>query len=500
MLVIVVIAIAEMLKLLVNVGMIAQSIEFGRESYEAVETHLRLISESFQRVLGPMFAGVWASLASITQFFSITLSFPDGWECEGHWSAGSVTIIFILSIALGFLIESNIFFLLAIQMRSWGQGSKKKKLVYRILSSVLTMSSVYALQILVSGYSGAIGFIFTWRYATGERKSCGALDSTLYYSCRVLGYGILILLFGYLADVFGSSASTSDLTGSRGWKRVLMHIPKRLREILMLTFGYWINKTAKAYDLINVAAKYDDDPGDEDNQHAAVGKIIGKIGSIFWQLFPGGTVLTKFGEASNSYILFMHASGVDLQRKESPRMQKVKYLSNVLPMVFTIITALAPSAGVVFWTTMALTPKILMDAFDQTKEIVEAFVPDASEAFAVGVQMTGQAIAKAGHLGGKGVAAAKPHVAKAVAKGKKVGGAGIAKGKEHAKNIQPHVAKAVAKGKKVGGAGIAKGKEQVKNIQPHVAKAVAIIKNIEGKEHAKIPPHVAKGLRKGKSR
>ena len=71
MLVIVVIAIAEMLKLLVNVGMIAQSIEFGRESYEAVETHLRLISESFQRVLGPMFAGVWASLASITQFFQL---------------------------------------------------------------------------------------------------------------------------------------------------------------------------------------------------------------------------------------------------------------------------------------------------------------------------------------------------------------------------------------------------------------------------------------------
>ena len=68
-----------------------------------------------------------------------------------------------------------------------------------------------------------------------------------------------------------------------------------------------------------------------------------------------------------------------------------------------------------------------MDAFDQTKEIVEAFVPHASEAFAVGVQMTG-------HLGGKGVAAAKPHVAKGVAKGKKVVGAGIAKGKEQVQN------------------------------------------------------------------
>ena len=115
---------------------------------------------------------------------------------------------------------------------------------------------------------------------------------------------------------------------------------------------------------------------------------------------------------------------------------------------------------------------------------MEAFVPDASEAFAVGVQMTGQAIAKAGHLGGKGVAAAKPHVAK---EWQKVKGwwRRDCERERAGKNIQPHVAKAVAKGKMVGGAGIAKGKEQVKNIQPHVAKAVAILKNVGGAGIAK---------------
>ena len=430
------VAIAESLKLFLNVGMIAQSVEFGRESYVAAKTHLELITETFNRVLGPIFSSVWAALASLTQFFSISVSFPDGWECEGYWSAGSFTIIFFLSICLGILIESNVFFFLAIQMRSWGQGSKIKKMLYRLLSGVLTTISTYSLQILVSGYSTAFSFIFTWRYATGESQSCGALDSTLYYLCRIIGYVLSFLLFAFLADVFGSSSETADVIEGEladfwtFWPRVIRHIPKRLRELLMLTFGCWSNKQVKSYDLVELADKYDDDPEDTDNQHAAVGKIIGKTRSIFWQLFPGGTILTKFGEASNTYIFFMFSKDVDFDRKESKKMQFAKYLANVLPMVFTVIVALFPSVGVVTLTTIMLIPKILIDAFDQTKEIVDACAPHAGEAVAVGVQMAGHAFAK----GGKALNAAKPHVEEGVARGKELGKTGIAKGKEYGSN------------------------------------------------------------------
>ena len=54
---------------------------------------------------------------------------------------------------------------------------------------------------------------------------------------------------------------------------------------------------------------------------------------------------------------------MDLQRKNPPDVAIVKCASDG---VYTP-PALAPSAGVVFWTTTALTPKILLDAFDQTE-------------------------------------------------------------------------------------------------------------------------------------
>ena len=87
-------------------------------------------------------------------------------------------------------------------------------------------------------------------------------------------------------------------------------------------------------------------------------------------------------------------------------MQFAKYLANVLPMVFTVIVALFPSVGVVTLTTIMLIPKILIDAFDQTKEIVDACAPHAGEAVAVGVQMAGCAFTK----GGKALNAAKPRI------------------------------------------------------------------------------------------
>ena len=70
---------------------------------------------------------MWSALAFLTQNFSFDLRLPDDWFCEGYWSAASSVLIIIIAFALAFLIESNIFFLVAIQIRSWGQGSKTKK-------------------------------------------------------------------------------------------------------------------------------------------------------------------------------------------------------------------------------------------------------------------------------------------------------------------------------------------------------------------------------------
>ena len=79
-----------------------------------------------------------------------------------------------------------------------------------------------------------------------------------------------------------------------------------------------------------VALRYDDDPEDEDNQHSKVGEIIGKTRTMFWLLFPGGALLTKLGEASNSYIYFMYCDKVDLQHSKYKSVNFIMYLINVV--------------------------------------------------------------------------------------------------------------------------------------------------------------------------
>ena len=170
---------AETTKLFLNVGMIANSYEFARAGYAAAEEHLLSITVSFRVALGPTLSSMWSALAFLTQNFSFDLRLPDDWFCEGYWSAASSVLILIIAFALAFLIETNVFFLVAIQIRSWGQGSKIKKVFYRVLSGLLTSISIYSLQILVSRYSDAFSFMFSWKYVNGEQRSCGDLDHSI---------------------------------------------------------------------------------------------------------------------------------------------------------------------------------------------------------------------------------------------------------------------------------------------------------------------------------
>ena len=122
----------EAIKLFVNAALISQSFEFARDNYEAARLHLMLITQSFETVLGPVFLGMWKDLSALAGMFTVHLGIENnieekGWRCEGFWTVGAFGQTMTLAMLLGFLISTDVFYLLAIKVRSWGQGSMVKK-------------------------------------------------------------------------------------------------------------------------------------------------------------------------------------------------------------------------------------------------------------------------------------------------------------------------------------------------------------------------------------
>ena len=452
--VLVLVTVAETTKLFVNVGMIANSYEFARAGYASAEEHLLSITVSFRVALGPTLSSMWSALAFLTQNFSFDLRLPDDWFCEGYWSAASSVLIIIIAFALAFLIETNIFFLVAIQIRSWGQGSKIKKVFYRVLSGLLTSISIYSLQILVSRYSHAFSFMFSYKYVNGEQRSCGDLDQFLYYATRYVWYVFVLFLFAYLCNTFGGGGLV-DRRFWQFWIWIVRWIPTNILCLLYLTIGYWNDLTAtRRFNLPGLALRYDDDPEDEDNQHSKVGEIIGKTRTMFWLLFPGGALLTKLGEASNSYIYFMYCDKVDLQHSKYKSVNFIMYLINVVPMVCAIIVALFPMVLTATLAVVIVTPKIFIVAYKQTQEIINAILPHANVVIATGVEMAENASN-----------AARPHVDKLVEEGVQYGMSGM-------NAMKPHVTKGIEKTDKLVEEGVQYGKSGMNAMKPHVTKGI----------------------------
>ena len=440
----------EAIKLFVNAALISQSFEFARDNYEAARLHLMLITQSFETVLGPVFLGMWKDLSALADTFTPHLGIENnieekGWRCEGFWTVGAFGQTMTLAMLLGFLISTDVFYLLAIKVRSWGQGSTVKKIFYRQVAGKVSGICVYSLQVLVSGFSTSWIYLFSWRYATGEARACGGFDNTLYWLSRTVGYVVLLGIIAFLLEIFGASRDKGKGKDPfQNWIITLAGMPLHFIAILLITVGYWNRGNANNYDIIGLAEKYDDDPDDDDNQHSAVGSILGSTRPIFWQLFPGGAILTKIGEATNAHIYFIDDNtGVDLQHGDNDRLNLAKYLLNVVPMAFTILFALFPSAGLAITTTIILMPKILLSAFDQAKEIFDAFFPEALATTAVAIEM------------------AEPHVENAIDQGINHGNKLVKHGKELIESAKPHVEE-----------GVKRGKELVDSAKPHVQNAM----------------------------
>eukprot|EP00944_MAST-04C_sp_MAST-4C-sp1_P001938 g1938.t1 len=464
--------------------MIANSYEFVRESYAAAETHLMKITGSFRVVLGPTFSGMWSALALLTQTLSISLKMPDDWFCEGYWSAGSSVLMFVLAFALAILIESNVFFLVAIQIRSWGQGSKIKKALYRVASGFLTSISIYSLQILVSRYSDAYRFLFTWNYVNEGRRSCGPLDEFLYYATRYVWYVLAIFLFGYLCCIFAwKPRMTTTYRIWNIWGRLANLIPRQLRTLLYLTIGVWNEFSVSAYSLVEVALKYDDDPEDDDNQHAKVAEIIGKTRTMFWLLFPGGALLTKLGEACNSYVYFMYCDRVDLQQSKNKCVRLTMYLINVVPMLSAIIVVLYPSVSTALMAVATVTPKIIIAAYKLTKEVMDAISPHANVIMAAGVEMAGNAsnaaqphvdnfMKDAHNAGDTALTAMNPHATEGIKKTRMLVAKGVHYGQDGMNAVKPHVTEGIDKTGKLVEKGVHYGKDGMSAMKPHVTEGI----------------------------
>ena len=323
---------------------------------------------------------------------------------------------------------------------------------------------VYSLQVLVSGFSTSWIYLFSMRYATGEARACGGFDDTLYWLSRTVGYVVLLGIIAFLLEIFGTSRGIKEEGKGpfQNWIITLVCMPLHFIAILLITVGYWNRGNANNYDIIGLAEKYDDDPDDDDNQHSAVGSILGSTRPIFWQLFPGGAILTKIGEATNAHIYFIDDNtGVDLQHGDNDRLNLAKYLANVVPMAFTILFALFPSAGLAITTTITLMPKILFSAFDQAKEIFDAFFPEALATTAVAIGWP------------------NPHVENAIDQGINHGNKLVKRGKELVDSAKPHVEEGgnVARSlltvpSPMLRKGVKRGKELVDSAKPHVQNAM----------------------------
>ena len=92
-----------------------------------------------------------------------------------------------------------------------------------------------------------------------------------------------------------------------------------LRNILMVTAGWWNDVLENAYAASELAVVFDDDPDDDDNQHETIAGIIGASRSLVWMCLPGGAVLAKFGEASNTPVYLDFSERLVLQTPESER-------------------------------------------------------------------------------------------------------------------------------------------------------------------------------------
>jgi hypothetical protein len=70
--------------------------------------------------------------------------------------------------------------------------------------------------------------------------------------------------------------------------------------LIYLTSGIWTRSNIQAFDVINKAAKYDNDDSDDNNQQQKVISLLGQSTGLIRLLVPFGVVLTKLAEITDN--------------------------------------------------------------------------------------------------------------------------------------------------------------------------------------------------------
>merc|ERR1711991_114004 len=134
------------------------------------------------------------------------------------------------------------------------------------------------------------------------------------------------------------------------WRYPIM-VLDGIGRILLLTFGIWTTTTVKAFEIAKKAEKFDDDPDDDDLKHSEVLETMGRSRGLIWLILPLFAIFTKCSEAFNSTPIGIFSDNLELN--SSFKMRAIKFTFKAVHLIFILVTALAPTTGMLVVSVLA---------------------------------------------------------------------------------------------------------------------------------------------------
>jgi hypothetical protein len=98
----------------------------------------------------------------------------------------------------------------------------------------------------------------------------------------------------------------------RWWFNLWFLLIFSLKRILFLTFGIWTGDLTRAFEVLLIAEKFDDDDTDDNNRVEETIQIFGRSRGLLYMLIPGGAVLARAMEVWNDPTVFAISKNLEL--------------------------------------------------------------------------------------------------------------------------------------------------------------------------------------------
>jgi hypothetical protein len=192
----------------------------------------------------------------------------------------------------------------------------------------------------------------------------------------------------------------------RWWFNLFYLLIFSVKRVVFLTLGIWTNDLARAFEVLDIAERFDDDPLDDDNKVEDVLEVYGRARGVLWNLWPGCVVLAKVAEMANAPTVFVVSP---LLKPKTPRWKRsFRWIWNATRFALTISVVFKAQKSLLYLLFASLLPIWANNIFDEAKDAMKKVVPyaDLTEAdIAVLKQKKAINQARARELRAKGVIA-----------------------------------------------------------------------------------------------